>query len=115
VSTRPGEAVTVSAAGSTDTDGTVAAYFFDFGDGTNSDWVTTSSVAHTYAAAGTFTVKVRVRDNNGAESQNVTSTVTVAAPAAKPSGFLGGFEGGLALSAVAAAAIGAAAWRGRKR
>jgi trimeric autotransporter adhesin len=109
VSAHPGEAVTISAAGSTDADGTVAAYRFDFGDGADSDWMTTSSVQHTYAAAGTYIVKVRVRDNNGAESQNVTATVTVAAKPSTP-----GFEGGLAIAAVAAVAAGIGA-RGARR
>jgi hypothetical protein len=110
VSSHPGDAVTISAAGSTDADGTVAAYRFDFGDGADSDWVTTSSVQHTYAAAGTYTVKVRVRDNNGAESQNVTSTVTVAAKPSTP-----GFEGGLAIAAAAAVATGMSVLGARRR
>lgn len=111
VSGTPGQAVSISAAGSSDSDGTVAAYYFDFGDGSNSDWVTTANVTHTYAAAGTYTVKVRVRDNAGAESANVTSTVTIAAPAAK--GFLPGFDVALALAVVGGVGVAARGRRGR--
>ncbi len=109
----PGKALTISAAGSTDADGTVAAYYFDFGDGANSDWVTTSTVAHTYAAAGTYTVKIRVRDNAGAESANATSTVAITAPAPAGKGFLPGFEASFALAVVGG--LGAVAGRRRKR
>lgn len=75
-----GSAVTFSAATSTDPDSTVAGYYFDFGDGTNSGWVTSPTVTHTYANAGTFTVTVKARDSAGAESAGTTSTVTVGAP-----------------------------------
>ena len=47
---------------STDSDGTVADYAWDFGDGTNS---TAASPNHTYATAGSYTVKLTVTDNDG--------------------------------------------------
>ncbi|SEM33806.1 collagenase [Nonomuraea pusilla] len=48
---------------STDADGTVAARSWDFGDGGSS---TAADPSHTYAAAGTYTVKLTVTDDGGA-------------------------------------------------
>jgi serine protease len=58
--------------GSNDPDGSIASYAWDFGDG-NTDSGTT--VSHTYAAGGTYTVVLTVTDNEGAtgsDSQDVT-------------------------------------------
>lgn len=102
----PGEAVTISAAASSDPDGSVAGYYFDFGDGTNSGWVTTPSVAHNYSAPGTFTVTIRVRDDDQAESAATTESVTVtAAAAANPSGGGGDMTLILLIALVAAAGV----------
>lgn len=60
--------------GSTDADGTVAAYAWNFGDGTAGSGAT---AAHTYAAAGTYQVTLTVTDNDGAAG-TVTRAVTVA-------------------------------------
>ena len=61
---------------STDSDGTVASYAWDFGDGGSS---TAASPAHTYAAAGSYTVTLTVTDNKGATNA-VTHVVNVTAP-----------------------------------
>jgi subtilisin family serine protease len=50
--------------------GNVVSYNFDFGDGTNSGWIQSSSVEHRYQKGGTFTASLRVRDNGGEESTN---------------------------------------------
>ena len=62
--------------GSSDPDGTVASYAWDFGDSTAAGSGATPS--HTYAVAGTYQVKLTVTDNKGATNA-VTKPVTVAA------------------------------------
>ncbi len=51
--------------GSTDDDGTVTAWHWDFGDGNTSDDM---SPSHTYAAAGSYHVLLTVTDNHGNQS-----------------------------------------------
>src|SRR5688572_9616419 len=58
---------------STDSDGTIAARSWNFGDGTTS---TATSPSKTYAAAGTYTVTLTVTDDDGATNTR-TSSVTV--------------------------------------
>ncbi|MCU1574745.1 MAG: hypothetical protein JWO93_2827, partial [Micrococcaceae bacterium] len=67
-------AATFDATTSTDSDGTIAGYAWDFGDGATGNGATAS---HTYAAAGTFAVKLTVTDDKGATG-TVTQNVTVA-------------------------------------
>lgn len=69
-------AVSVNAGGSTDADGSIASYAWDFGDGATD---TGATVSHTYAAGGTYTVTLTVKDDRGA-TNTTTKTVTVAAP-----------------------------------
>jgi len=66
---------------SADSDGTIATYSWDFGDGTAAGSGTTPS--HTYAAAGTYNVKLTVTDNLGATG-SVTHSVTVTSPGLPP-------------------------------
>jgi PKD repeat protein len=68
--------VSVSAAGSSDPDGTIAGTVLNFGDGTTANAVTAS---HTYSTAGVYTITATVTDNQGASSSASTS-VTVKAP-----------------------------------
>ncbi|WP_347059410.1 PKD domain-containing protein [Blastococcus sp. HT6-30] len=62
--------------GSSDTDGTVTGFAWDFGDG---QVASTATAEHTYATAGEYEVSLTVTDDDGATSV-ATSTVTVAAP-----------------------------------
>ncbi len=70
--------VTFSSTGSSDADGTIASYAWDFGDGGTS---TDPSPLHTFAADGTYTVTLTVTDDQGATG-TATVTVTVTAPVA---------------------------------
>jgi len=58
---------------SSDPDGTIANYSWDFGDGNQANGVT---VSHTYAYSGTYTVRLTVADNQGALG-TTTQSVTV--------------------------------------
>lgn len=68
--------INVSAAGSSDPDGTIASSVISFGDGTSASGLTAS---HTFSAAGVYTLTAKVTDNLGASSIASTS-VTVKAP-----------------------------------
>ena len=71
-----GAAVSFSGAGSTDADGTIASYAWNFGDGTTG---TGASVSHTFSTAGSFTVRLTVTDNAGATAtRDLVVTVTAA-------------------------------------
>jgi PKD repeat protein len=65
--------------GSSDTDGSLVAWSWEFGDGGVS---TARQPTHSYAAAGSYTVRLTVTDNAGAEA-TVTGGVTAAAPVNK--------------------------------
>ena len=66
---------TFNADGSSDPDGSIASYAWDFGDSTTGTGVTPS---HTYAAGGTYQVILTVTDNQGA-TNSVTQALTVVA------------------------------------
>ncbi|RPE78765.1 MULTISPECIES: PKD domain-containing protein [unclassified Frondihabitans] len=72
--------VALDGSGSTDADGSIASYAWNFGDGATDTGKTTS---HTYSTAGTYTVSLNVTDDKGATTTK-TATVTVTAPAAVP-------------------------------
>jgi uncharacterized repeat protein (TIGR01451 family) len=61
---------------SSDPDGRVRQYFFDYGDGSDSGWSFTARVNHTYTEAGEFVIRLYVRDEAGAQSGE-PSNVTV--------------------------------------
>jgi PKD repeat protein len=66
---------------STDSDGTVTEWDWVFGDGYKS---TLQNPSHTYGADGTYTVTLRVTDNQGRVSAATLAEVTVAAGAGVP-------------------------------
>ena len=64
-------AVGFSGANSTDPDGTVGRWFWDFGDGRTADGVT---VSHAYDAPGEYTVRLTVMDD---DSRTMTTTIGI--------------------------------------
>ncbi|MBI5525227.1 MAG: PKD domain-containing protein [Deltaproteobacteria bacterium] len=78
-----GEVATFDANGSTDADGQVVSYTFDFGELIDGGAVTANAVVadHTYTAPGKYDVKLTVKDNDGAEG-TVTRQITVSTVAA---------------------------------
>jgi len=69
----PGNAISFSSAGSVDTDGSIANYSWNFGDGATS---TQANPTHTYATAGLYNVSLTVTDDKGAtDVENTTATI----------------------------------------
>ncbi len=68
--------VAFDARGSTDIDGTITAYEWDFGDGSSA---TGSQVSHTFNGATQYLVRLVVRDDRGAQAA-ATTTIQVGAP-----------------------------------
>jgi PKD repeat protein len=73
--TSTGLTASVSAAGSTDPDGRIASYAWQWGDGTSG---TGASMTRTYAQAGTYTIRLTVTDDRGGAG-TTTRQVTVTA------------------------------------
>ncbi|MCU1311855.1 MAG: hypothetical protein JWO20_2980 [Candidatus Angelobacter sp.] len=61
---------------SSDPDGTVVDYLWDFGDGTSGEG---QSIQHVYQTGGSYVVQLLVRDNRGSTNASVT-TATIAPP-----------------------------------
>lgn len=74
-------AVSFNAANSTDSDGTISSFSWNFGDGSSATGV---NLSHTFTTAGTFPVILTVTDNNGATGQTQTSITTIAPPESTP-------------------------------
>lgn len=70
-----GQAAVFDARASTDPEGSALRFTWDFGDGSAAG---TAQVAHLYPAAGTYTAKLLVSDEQGAEAE-LTRTITVSA------------------------------------
>ncbi|WP_161629824.1 PKD domain-containing protein [Desulfogranum japonicum] len=75
-------AVTFNGSGSTDTDGSITSYTWNFGDGSTGSGAT---VSHIYTAEGLYTATLQVRDNNGALSNTSSKTITAIKPVSNTS------------------------------
>jgi len=73
-------AASFDASTSTDSDGTISSYAWDFGDGATGTGVT---AAHAYGAPGTYSVKLKVTDNAGGNNE-VSHDITVTDPNTLP-------------------------------
>ena len=76
-----GQASSFDASASSDPDGTVASYHWDFGDGTSQTTVS-PTVTHTYATSNTYTVTLTVTDDAGCSTALVFTGQTASCNAA---------------------------------
>jgi hypothetical protein len=77
-----GSPVGFNGSGSSDVDGSVAAYSWNFGDGSAAG--SGAAPSHTYGAPGTYTVTLTVTDNGG-ETNAISQQIAVNAPSAPAS------------------------------
>ena len=75
---------------STDSDGTVASYAWDFGDGGTAS---TQKPTHAYTSTGTYTVKLTVTDNDGG-TDSVSHQVSVTVATTSPISFVAAAHSG---------------------
>jgi len=68
------EEITFDGSGSTDNDGEIAEYIWNFGDGQTGSGIRS---VHIYTEAGSYTATLKVKDDDGALSSTVQTTVTV--------------------------------------
>ncbi|GEM_PF-5368449 len=93
-SIKAGREAVFSAAASTDPDGSIVSYEWDFGDGTTGSG---KEVTHTYTAPGSYNVSLTVTDNSGLTDVAVENVTVVEAPSPPynveeyfiPSGWMG--------------------------
>lgn len=57
----------------------VSEYYWDYGDGQNSGWVTESAVQHVWNNTGWYTITLTVRDGNGCEN-SITDDIHILGP-----------------------------------
>jgi len=87
----------------TDPDENNISYFFDWGDGENSSWIgpfpsgTTATATHAWSDERTYLVKVKAKDENGAETDwSPTHPISITTV---PNLTIEGFKGGIGFSA----------------
>ena len=83
-----GSPVNLAGSGSSDIDGTIVSYNWNFGDGATSTGIT---VSHVYSATGTYIVTLTVTDNGGLTATD-TAQITVTATPVEVTVFKDSFE-----------------------
>lgn len=83
---RANDTVIFDASQSADPDGSIVEYAFDFGDGSGVMRTPIPNATHVYAANGTYTASVLVKDNRGALSSPARGSVIVGDPETKTPG-----------------------------
>lgn len=80
-----GAAIQFNAGGSTDADGTITSYVWNFGDGSHGSG---ANPTHAYASYGTYTATLSVTDDRGAQA-SATAIVMVSTPSGNGAGLRG--------------------------
>ena len=89
-----GSSVTLSAAGSNDTDGTIVTYLWDLDNDGQYDDATGVTASFSRNVSGSYTVRVKVTDDNGdVDTDSTTVTVNNVAPTANAGGPYEGNQG----------------------
>ncbi len=73
--------VSFNASSSSDSDGNIINYAWDFGDGSNDSGITT---IHTYENSGDYTVQLIITDNNSATNSTTNNITVTEAPNQPP-------------------------------
>ncbi len=105
-----GDSISFSSTGSSDLDGTIQEYRWDFGDGSAPSY--SQDPMYAYSAAGTYTVTLKVTDDDGA-SATYTTSCTVSEPEA--TGTAWSIERIATLITIGGATVGVVGWMLRTR
>jgi len=98
------ELVSFSPADSSDPDGTITEYRWDFGDGSIYSYDETPT--HSYARTGTYTVTLRVKDYDNAVDEDTAQCVVSAIPNKAPIAIINGPYSGYANEAISFSSAG---------
>ena len=78
------EDIEFDATGSYDVDGFISDYYYDFGDGVETGWISNQMITHSYISEGIYETSLRVRDNEKMESELVTANVQITTEPIEP-------------------------------
>ncbi len=83
-STTIGENVEFDGTESYDIDGYIGDYYFDFGDGFETGWISNQIITHSYTSTGIFDTTLKVRDNDDSVSELVAASVKITTEPSQP-------------------------------